>query len=75
MPVAPPELVAPVAEVACDSWPHDANDTRQGTPRTVNLAARRGLCLDEAVAGGDTIDVAVPLRLVLSLEGIPCQPQ
>jgi hypothetical protein len=30
-------------------------------------------CLDEAAAGGDTIDVAVPLKMVLSMEGVPYQ--
>jgi hypothetical protein len=30
-------------------------------------------CLDEAAVGGDTIDVAVPLQMVLSMEGVPYQ--
>jgi hypothetical protein len=30
-------------------------------------------CLNEAAAGGDTIDVAVPLQMVLSMEGVPYQ--
>jgi hypothetical protein len=32
-------------------------------------------CLEDAAAGGNTIDVAVPLRPVLSMEDIPCQPK
>jgi hypothetical protein len=31
-------------------------------------------CLDEAALDGDTVNVAVPLRLVLSLEGVECLP-
>jgi hypothetical protein len=30
-------------------------------------------CLDEAAAGGDMIDVAVPLKMVLSMEEVPYQ--
>ena len=30
--------------------------------------------LDEAARGGETIDVAVPLQMVLSLEGVECRP-
>jgi hypothetical protein len=32
-------------------------------------------CLDEAARGGSIIDVTVPLQMVLSMEGIPCQPK
>src|SRR4029077_13530960 len=32
-------------------------------------------CLEDAAAGGDTIDVAVPLKMVLSMEGVPYLPQ
>jgi hypothetical protein len=33
-------------------------------------------CLDEAVLGEvDTIDVAVPLQMVLSMEGVECRPK
>ena len=30
-------------------------------------------CLNEAAHGGDTIDVAVPLQMVLSMKGVPYQ--
>ena len=30
-------------------------------------------CLEEAARGGDPVDVNVPLRLVLSMEGVPYQ--
>jgi hypothetical protein len=30
-------------------------------------------CLNEAAHGGDTIDVTVPLQMVLNLEGVPYQ--
>jgi hypothetical protein len=30
-------------------------------------------CLTEAAAGGNTIDVAVPLKMVLCMEGVPYQ--
>jgi hypothetical protein len=30
-------------------------------------------CLNEAAAGGDTTDVAVPLQMVLMMEGVPYQ--
>jgi hypothetical protein len=32
-------------------------------------------CLNEAAHGGDTIDVTVPLQMVLSMEGVPYLPQ
>ena len=31
-------------------------------------------CLEEAALDGNTQNVAVPLRLVLSLEGVECRP-
>jgi hypothetical protein len=31
--------------------------------------------LDNAAAGGDAADVAVALRIALSLEGVECRPQ
>lgn len=31
--------------------------------------------LNKATRGGDPIDLAVALRLVLSIEGVPCEPQ
>jgi hypothetical protein len=31
--------------------------------------------LGEAARGGDTVDVAVPLRLVLELERVECRPK
>lgn len=31
-------------------------------------------CLEEAALDGDTENVAVPLRMVLSLEAVECQP-
>ena len=29
--------------------------------------------LDEAARGGDVVDVAVPLQMVLSMEGVECR--
>lgn len=31
--------------------------------------------LDEAARGGDIMDVAVPLRMVLGMEGVTCRPK
>ena len=31
-------------------------------------------CLEEAALDGDTENVAVPLRMVLSMEGVECHP-
>jgi hypothetical protein len=31
--------------------------------------------LDEAARGGDIMDVVVPLRMVLGMEGIACRPR
>ena len=31
--------------------------------------------LDKAAAGGDLADVALPLRMALSLEGVECRPK
>jgi hypothetical protein len=31
--------------------------------------------LDEAARGGDIIDVVVPLRMVLGMEGVECRPK
>jgi hypothetical protein len=31
--------------------------------------------LDEAAHGGDIMDVVVPLRMVLGMEGIACSPK
>jgi hypothetical protein len=31
--------------------------------------------LDEAARGGDIIDVMVPLRMVLGMEGVACRPE
>jgi len=31
--------------------------------------------LDEAAAGADPANVAVALRMVLSMEGVPCRPK
>ena len=31
--------------------------------------------LDEAARGGDIMDVVVPLRMVLGMEGVTCQPK
>ena len=31
-------------------------------------------CLDKAARGGDTVDVAVPLQMVLSMERVECRP-
>jgi hypothetical protein len=32
-------------------------------------------CLDEAARGANTIDVAVALQMVLSMEGVECRPK
>jgi hypothetical protein len=32
-------------------------------------------CLDEAARGADTVDVAVALQIVLSMEGVECRPK
>jgi hypothetical protein len=32
-------------------------------------------CLNEAAHGGDTIDVAVPLQMVLMMEVVECRPK
>ena len=44
----------------------------QETDRSRHRPAVAGR-LDEAARGGETIDVAVPLQVVLSLEGVECQ--
>jgi hypothetical protein len=31
--------------------------------------------LDAAARGGDTVNVVVPLRMVLSMEGVECRPK
>jgi hypothetical protein len=31
--------------------------------------------LDEAARGGDIMDVVVPLRMVLGMEGVTCRPK
>jgi hypothetical protein len=45
----------------------------QETDRSRHRPAVAGR-LDEAARGGKTINVAVPLQVVLSLEGVECQP-
>jgi hypothetical protein len=30
--------------------------------------------LSDAAGGGDPIDVAIPLRMILSMEGVECRP-
>jgi len=30
--------------------------------------------LEKGARGGDTVDVAVPLQMVLSMEGVECRP-
>jgi hypothetical protein len=32
-------------------------------------------CLEEAAQGGDTVDVAIALQMVLSMEGVECRPK
>ena len=34
-----------------------------------------GVMLDEAARGGDLMDVVVPLRMVLGMEGVACRPK
>ena len=34
-----------------------------------------GVMLDEAARGGDIMDVVVPLRMVLGMEGVACRPR
>lgn len=44
---------------------------RRDRPTWRYVAAR----LKEAAAGADTVDVAVPLQMVLSMEGVECRPK
>jgi hypothetical protein len=49
-----------------------------GLPEAFQLKTTWGhvaAMLDEAAHGGDTIDVVVPLRMVLGLEGVACRPK
>jgi hypothetical protein len=32
-------------------------------------------CIAEAAAGADTVDVAIALQMVLSMEGVDCWPK
>jgi hypothetical protein len=41
------------------------------TPSKLPAVATR---LDEVAHGGDTLNVAVPLQMVLSLESVKCRP-
>jgi hypothetical protein len=49
-----------------------------GLPEPFQLKSTWGhvaVMLDEAARGGDIVDVVVPLRMVLGLEGIACRPK
>ncbi len=49
-----------------------------GLPRPFQLKSTRGhvaVKLDEAARGGDIMDVVLPLRMVLGLEGIARRPR
>jgi hypothetical protein len=49
-----------------------------GLPEPFQLKTTWGhvaVMLDEAARGGDIMDVVVPLRTVLAMEGIPYRPQ
>ena len=43
--------------------------------RQLNTWRHVAKCLDDAASGGDVRDVSVALRLVLSMEHVPCLPQ
>jgi hypothetical protein len=49
-----------------------------GLPKPYQLKTTWGhvaVMLDEAARGGDIMDVVVPLRVVLGMEGVTCQPK
>jgi hypothetical protein len=46
-----------------------------GLPEAFQLKTTWGHVLEEAARGGDIIDVVVPLRMVLGMEGVACRPK
>ena len=49
-----------------------------GLPEPFQLKTTWGhvaVTLDEAARGGDIMDVVVPLRMVLGMEGVTCRPR
>jgi hypothetical protein len=49
-----------------------------GLPEPFQLKTTWGhvaVMLDEAARGGDIMDVVVPLRMVLGMEGVACRPK
>ena len=49
-----------------------------GLPEAFQLKTTWGhvaVMLEEAARGGDIIDVVVPLRMVLGMEGVACRPK
>jgi hypothetical protein len=49
-----------------------------GLPEPFQLKTKWGhvaIMLDEAARRGDIIDVVVPLRMVLGMEGVTCRPK
>jgi hypothetical protein len=56
----------------------DVRKMLSGLPEPYQLKTTWGhvaVMLDEAARGGDIMDVVVPLRMVLGMEGIACRPQ
>ena len=56
----------------------DVRKMLSGLPEQFQLKTTWGhvaVMLDEAARGGDIMDVVVPLRMVLGLEGVTCRPK
>jgi hypothetical protein len=56
----------------------DVRKMLSGLPEPYQLKTTWGhvaVMLDEAARGGGIMDVVVPLRMVLGMEGIACRPQ
>jgi hypothetical protein len=81
--LAPPELVAPPASAARHPQSHNAAtlaDVREPIQQLPKDHRERSTwrcvaaLLADAAAGADTADVSIALRMVLSMEGVECQP-
>jgi hypothetical protein len=56
----------------------DVRKMLSGLPEPYPLKTTWGhvaVMLDEAARGGDIMDVVVPLRMVLGMEGVACRPR
>ena len=56
----------------------DVRKMLSGLPEPYQLKTTWGhvaVMLDEAARGGDIMDVVVPLRMVLGMEGVACRPR